>query len=177
MTAAPPDPPLAPDELVSTGGEREVLEAFLDLYRAVVTRKLVGLSDAQIRQRHLSSQTTLGGLISHLTAVEREWLQAVLTGRPEDEPGDEPGDAPQDDSWTLGRGESAESLIAGYERICAASRRAASGYALEDSVPHPRLGQVSLRWIYVHLIEETARHVGHADILREQTDGATGFDG
>ena len=142
MTAAPPDPPLAPDELVSTGGEREVLEAFLDLYRAVVTRKLAGLSDAQIRQRHVSSQTTLGGLISHLTAVD-----------------------------------TAETLLAGYERACAASRRAASGYALEDSVPHPRLGQVSLRWIYVHLIEETARHAGHADILREQTDGATGFDG
>jgi len=44
-------------------------------------------------------------------------------------------------------------------------------------VPHPRMGQVSLRWIYVHMIEETARHAGHADILREQTDGATGFDG
>jgi hypothetical protein len=44
-------------------------------------------------------------------------------------------------------------------------------------VPHRRLGQVSLRWIYVHMIEETARHVGHADILREQTDGATGVDG
>ena len=48
---------------------------------------------------------------------------------------------------------------------------------LDDSVPHPRMGQVSLRWIYVHMIEESARHVGHADILREQTDGATGFDG
>jgi uncharacterized damage-inducible protein DinB len=173
MTQAPPDPPLAPDELVSVGGEREVLEAFLDLYRGVLTRKLAGLSDAQIRQRHVRSQTTLGGLINHLTAVEREWFQVVLAGRTEEEP----GDAPADDGWTLGRGESAASLIAGYERACAASRRAASGLALEDSVPHPRLGRVSLRWIYVHMIEETARHAGHADILREQTDGATGFDG
>ena len=63
------------------------------------------------------------------------------------------------------------------ERACAASRREASCFALEESVPHPRMGRVSLRWIYVHMIEESARHVGHADILREQTDGATGFDG
>jgi uncharacterized protein DUF664 len=61
MTAAPPDPPLAPDELVSVGSEREVLEAFLDLYRAVLARKLAGLSDAQLRQRHVPSRTTLGG--------------------------------------------------------------------------------------------------------------------
>jgi hypothetical protein len=49
--------------------------------------------------------------------------------------------------------------------------------ALDDDVPQRRLGRVSLRWVYVHMIEETARHVGHADILREQTDGATGVDG
>jgi uncharacterized damage-inducible protein DinB len=173
VTAAPPDPPLAADELVSVGSEREVLEAFLDLYRAVMTRKLAGLSDAQIRQRHVRSQTTLGGLIKHLTAVEREWFQTVLAGRPEDEP----GEAPRDDGWTIGPDESAASVIGGYERACAASRRVASGFALQDAVPHPRLGRVCLRWIYVHMIEETSRHVGHADILREQTDGATGFDG
>jgi hypothetical protein len=53
----------------------------------------------------------------------------------------------------------------------------AARFTLDDTVPNPRLGRVSLRWIYVHMIEETARHAGHADILREQTDGATGFDG
>jgi uncharacterized damage-inducible protein DinB len=173
MTTPQPDPPLAPDELVSIGGEREVLEAFLDLYRDVLKRKLGGLSDEQIRQRRVPSQTTLGGLIKHLTAVEREWFQVILAGRTEEEL----GDAPSYDGWTLSTGESASDLIAGYERACAASRREASGFALEDAVPHPRMGRVSLRWIYVHMIEESARHVGHADILREQTDSATGFDG
>ncbi len=158
---------------MSTGGEREVLEAFLDLYRDVLKRKLGGLSDEQIRQRHVPSQTTLGGLIKHLTAVEREWFQVILGGRTQEEL----GDAPLGDGWTLSTGESAGDLIARYERACAASRREASGLALEDSVPHPRMGLVSLRWIYVHMIEESARHVGHADILREQTDGATGLDG
>ena len=150
-----------------------MLEAFLDLYRDIVTRKLTGLSDQQIRQRHVPSQTTLGGLAKHLAAVEREWFQVVLAQRAEEEV----GAPPQDGGWTLGSDDTAESLLAGYERACEASRRAASGFSLDDCVPHARLGQVSLRWIYVHMIEESARHAGHADILREQTDGATGFDG
>ena len=148
-------------------------EAFLDLYRDILKRKLTGLSDQQVRQRHVPSQTTLGGLVKHLAAVEREWFQVVLAGRSDDELG-EPA---QDDGWTLSSDDTAESLLAGYERACAASRQAASGFSLDDCVPHSRMGQVSLRWIYVHMIEESARHVGHADILREQTDGATGFDG
>jgi uncharacterized damage-inducible protein DinB len=173
MTPPEPVPPLAPDELVSTSGESQVLEAFLDLYRDILKRKLTGLSDQQIRQRHVPSETTLGGLVKHLAAVEREWFQVVLAGRPAEEL-----EAPaQDDGWTLSGDDTAESLLARYERACAASRRAASGFSLDDCVPHSRMGQVSLRWIYVHMIEESARHTGHADILREQTDGATGFDG
>jgi uncharacterized damage-inducible protein DinB len=173
MTSPAPVPPLAPDELVSTSGERQVLEAFLDLYRDILKRKLTGLSDQQIRQRHVRSQTTLGGLAKHLAAVEREWFQVVLAGRS----ADEPGAPPSGDGWTLSSEDTAESLLARYERACADSRRTAAAFSLDDQVPHQRMGQVSLRWIYVHMIEESARHVGHADILREQTDGATGFDG
>jgi hypothetical protein len=173
MTSPGSVPPLAPDELVSTSGERQVLETFLDLYRDIMKRKLAGLSDQQVRERHVPSQTTLGGLVKHLAAVEREWFQAVLAGRS----GDELDAPPQDGGWTLGTDDTAGNLLAGYERACADSRRVAAGFSLEDCVRHPRLGQVSLRWIYVHMIEESARHVGHADILREQTDGATGFDG
>jgi uncharacterized damage-inducible protein DinB len=170
MTAVPP---LAPDELVGTSGERQVLETFLDLYRHILMRKLTGLSDEQVRQRHVRSQTTLGGLAKHLTAVEREWFQAVLAGRSEDDLGaPSPGNG-----WTLDSSDTAEALLAGYVQACADSRQAAAGLSLDHCVQHPRLGQVSLRWIYVHMIEESARHVGHADILREQTDGATGFDG
>lgn len=173
MSPPGPVPPLAPDELVSTSAERQLLETFLDLYRDILKRKLTGLSDQQIRQRHVPSATTLGGLAKHLAAVEREWFQVVLARRPAQEL-----DAPlPDDSWTLASDDTTEKLLAGYQRACAASRQVAAGFSLEDSVPHPRMGQVSLRWIYVHMIEESARHVGHADILREQTDGATGFDG
>jgi uncharacterized damage-inducible protein DinB len=150
-----------------------VLEVFLDLYRDILKRKLAGLSNQQACQRRVPSQTTLGGLVKHLAAVEREWFQIVLAGHP----GDSVGAPPQDDGWTLSSEDTADSLLAGYERACSASRRAASGFSLDDCVPHSRMGQVSLRWIYVHMIEESARHTGHADILREQIDGATGFDG
>jgi len=173
MTSPGPVPPLAPDELISTGDERQVLETFLDLYRDILKRKLADLSDQEIRQRHVPSQTTLGGLVKHLSAVEQEWFQVVLAGRAQD--GDDA--SASDDGWTLSSDDTTTSLLDRYERACAASRQIASGFSLEDRVAHPRLGQVSLRWIYVHMIEESARHVGHADILREQTDGATGFDG
>lgn len=172
MTSSSAEPPLAPDELVSTGGERQVLEAFLDLYRAIVIRKIAGLSDEQLRRHWPPSQMTLGGLIKHLAAVEREWFQTVLDGRADDGP----NETTSADSWTLTI-ESGPDLLAEYQRACAASRQIASRFALEETVPHPRLGQVSLRWIYIHMVEESARHAGHADIFRENTDGATGFDG
>jgi uncharacterized damage-inducible protein DinB len=173
MTTSEPEPPLAPDELVSTGGEREVLETFLDLYREIIQRKVAGLSEEQLRRRLVPSATTLAGLLKHLTGVEREWFQLGLAQRA----AGELGSLPEDDGWTVGRAETAGRLLADYARACGTSREIAAGFGLDDTVPHPRLGRVSLRWIYVHLIEETARHAGHADILREQTDGAAGFDG
>jgi uncharacterized damage-inducible protein DinB len=169
------DPPLAPDERVSTGAEREVLEAFLDLYREVMRRKVTGLSEDQLRIRHVPSATTLAGLVRHLTAVERGWFQRRL-GQYPDEALD-PNTGGGDDSWDLGPADTIERLLADYDAACEESRRIAAGMALDDAVPHPRLGKVSLRWVLVHMIEETARHAGHADIIRELTDGRTGFDG
>jgi Protein of unknown function (DUF664) len=175
MTTPGPDPPLAADELVATGTEREVLEAFLDFHREVLVRKVSGVSEQQARYRRVPSRTTLAGLVKHMTGVERGWFQHVLAGRPAEQIGANVGGG--DDSWELAEDETVESLVGEYRRTCAQSRRTAAGFALDDAVPQRRLGRVSLRWIYVHMIEETARHVGHADILREQTDGATGVDG
>jgi hypothetical protein len=70
--------------------------------------------------------------------------------------------------------ETIESLVVRYDEQCALSRQIATDVKLDEVVPHPALGKVSARWIYVHMIEETARHAGHADILREQIDGSTG---
>ena len=85
--------------------------------------------------------------------------------------GNSRGDAP---SWDVGPGETIADVIAEFDEACAESRRIAAAFALDHTVPHDQLGRVSLRWIYVHMIREHARHGGHADILREQIDGSTG---
>jgi uncharacterized damage-inducible protein DinB len=162
-----------PDELVTTGSEREVLAGFLELYRGILPRKLAGVGDEEARRPLVTSGTTLLGVVKHLSSVEREWFGWIFGQRPPAELGlPAPGDG-----WTVGPEDTVDGVIADYRAACAESRAAVEGHELDEVVPHERLGQVSLRWILVHMVEETARHAGHADILREQTDGATGFDG
>jgi uncharacterized damage-inducible protein DinB len=173
MTA--PVSPHSAGQSQSTGSERQVLEAFLDFHRQVLASKLDGISETEARHRRVPSKTTLAGLIKHMIGVERGWFQEVLGGRNPADIGPNVGGG--DESWDLAENETVSSLITEYEQTCEQSRQTAAQFALQDAVPQPDLGQVSLRWIYVHMIEETARHVGHADILREQTDGAAGIDG
>jgi len=160
---------------VSPGSERPVLEAFLDFHRQVLVSKVDGISENEARRRLVPSKTTLAGLIKHMIGVERGWFQEVLAGRNPEEIGSNVGGG--EESWDLAESETVTSLIEEYQQTCVQSRETAARFALDDAVPEPDMGQVSLRWIYVHMIEETARHVGHADILREQTDGAAGTDG
>jgi uncharacterized damage-inducible protein DinB len=157
---------------VTTGSEREVLEAWLDFHRDVVVRKVADLDLAAAAARHVPSETTLAGLLRHLVKAEREWFQEVLLGIPP-LPGQGPHDA--DTSWHIRDEDTIPALVEAYQQECARSRAVAAEVELDAVVPFPLAGgEVSLRWIYVHMIEETARHAGHADILRELTDGATG---
>jgi len=166
-------PPLADEEdLVAVAGERQTLEGFLEYHRRVLSGKLRGLSEQDVRRRLVPSATTLLGLVSHAAAVERNWFQHYLGGKPREEiTGNARGDAP---SWDVAADKTIGGVIAEFEDACAASREIAAGFAVDQTVPHDQLGRVSLRWIYVHIIREHARHIGHADILREQLDGATG---
>src|SRR5215472_15844555 len=170
-----PTSPPAAGQSDNTGSERQVLEAFLDFHRQVLASKVDGISENEARHRRVPSKTTLAGLIKHMTVVERGWFQEVLAGGKPKDIGPNAGGG--DESWDLAENEKVGSLVKEYERTCEQSRQTAARFALDDAVPEPGMGQVSLRWIYVHMIEETARHVGHADILREQTDGAAGIDG
>lgn len=166
-----PDDP----ELTVTAGERAVLESFLDYYRVLLCRKLAGVSEEDARRRYVGSVTTLGGLVKHLRWVEMYWFQEVLAGRPESELPSPPfTDEDPDADFRLEPGETVDQVIADYREECERSRQAAAGYQLHDTGTQRRLGAVSLRWIYVHMIEETGRHAGHADILRELIDGSTG---
>lgn len=160
------------EDLARTAGEREVLEAFLDAHRRVAVDKLRGLSEADARRRLVPSLTTPIGLVNHLAGVERNWFQHSIARRPREEiAGDARGG---EESWTVADDVTIDDVIAAFEEACAESRRIAADLPLDHVVPHERLGEVSLRWVYVHMIREHARHGGHADILREQLDGATG---
>jgi uncharacterized damage-inducible protein DinB len=153
--------------------ERTLLESFLDDYRDIVVRKVSGLSDADARRKLVASPTTVGGLIKHLRWAEYGWFDQLLQERSDD------NRRTHERSWEFEflPEESLPTLTAEYQTQCAESRRIAARYPLDHVVPHRRFGTVPLRWIYVHMIEETARHTGQLDILREQIDGATGFDG
>lgn len=165
-------PPLDRAELVSTAGERTTLEAFLDFYREAAASKLRGVSEGDARRRLVPSMTTLGGIVKHLRWVEQGWFQRVLAGRPAAElPAAPWTDDDPDADFRMEPDETVDGLIAAYAEQCALSRQVAAARDLDDVVPHGRLEEVSLRWIYVHMIEEIARHAGHADILREQIDG------
>ena len=165
------DPTLGP-VLARTGGERAILDAFLDFHRSTVLRKVRGLTDADASRRLVPSLTTLAGLLKHLTVVEGNWFRRLFAPEPGDVYLTSQADA--DASFALRPGDTVETLAAAYEAACDESRRVAARFDLDHVVPHPQLGEVSLRWVLVHLVEETARHAGHADILRELTDGETG---
>jgi uncharacterized damage-inducible protein DinB len=161
------------DPGAATGSERQILDEFLNYYRQVIKRKVHGVAEDKARQRLVGSLTTLAGLLKHLACVEREWFQHTVGQLSAEQIGAN-FDGRSEAGWQVSDDETVPGLIAEYEQACARSREIAAQFDLDHLVPHGYFGQVSLRWIYVHLIEETARHVGHADILREQTDGTTG---
>lgn len=153
-----------------SAGERETVEAFLEFQRESVALKARGLSDADATRHLVPSLTTVSGLIRHLADVERSWYREDLDGEP-DVPTRYTEDDP-DGEFRVSASDSLEGLLADYAAACAESRAVAARYALDDLCREH--GRHSLRWVHLHMIEETARHLGHIDILREQTDGATG---
>ena len=162
-------------KVAAVANERTTLEALLDYCRDAVKAKLRGVSEEDARRRLVPSQTTLGGLIKHLARVEVSWFQHRLGQIPvEDLPLLSRAIEDPESDFRVEEEDTVEALIARYEEQCARSREIAAHHELDDVVPHPVLGEVSMRWIVIHMIQETARHAGHADILREQIDGSTG---
>jgi uncharacterized damage-inducible protein DinB len=152
-----------------TGDEKTMLSAFLDRYRETMIWKLQGLSKEQASRRLVPSETTLLGVVKHLAYVERGWFQGDFAGDEITFPWAE--GAPESD-FVINPSDTIESIIALYQGEIARSREIIERSSLDDlsheADPH------TLRWILIHMIEETARHAGHADILRELTDGAVG---
>jgi uncharacterized damage-inducible protein DinB len=146
------------------GGEREQLNGFLDFLRATVVMKATGLTDEQASRSLLPSElTTVGGLLSHLTYVEQYWFGVLFDGQPDmwQERLKDDGDA----EFRAGLVRPVAELIAEYTAQCQLSR---------DTVVRGNGEPVNLRWVLIHMIEETGRHAGHVDVLRELLDGTTG---
>lgn len=153
------------------GGEKENLQFSLARHRKVVLWKAEGLSDEQLRRPIVASGTSVLGLIKHLAAVEYGWFCETF-GRPtEPLPFDESD--PEAD-LRVEPDETTEGILEFYRRACTAADAVIDELPL-DAVGKSWAGQaVSMRWVLVHMIEETARHAGHVDILRELIDGSTG---
>ncbi|WP_411148188.1 DinB family protein [Streptomyces sp. A30] len=152
------------------GGEKETLRASLDRHRDAVLWKLEGLDDEQLRRPVTPSGTNLLGLVKHLGSVEYGWFVGAFGGEVEPLWFD-----PYEDMM-VGEDEPTSRITDFYGRARTAADRTISALSLdEQGRPAWREDDsVSLRWVLVHMIEETARHAGHMDILRELIDGATG---
>lgn len=154
-----------------TGSEKDSLRACLDRQRAVVIWKLHGLPDEDLRRPMTPSGTNLLGLVKHLAAVEYGWFCETF-GHPTEQLPFDPDD--EDADLRVRPDESVADIVAFYARARAAADRVIESLGPDD-VGRAWFGEtVSLRWVLLHMIEETARHAGHMDIARELLDGATG---
>ena len=149
--------------------ERALLNGFLDQQRAVAVRKIEGLSDADASREVTSTGVTLLGALNHLEWDERCWFGHHFLGEP-------PPAEDTDGSFAVRPGDTVEAAVVRYRAACDESRRITAAALLDATcaIAHGVFGTPSLRWVLLHMIEETARHAGHMDLLREQTDGATG---
>lgn len=155
--------------------ERTTLDTFLDYARATVRAKCEGLSDENARAAPLpgSPLTTISGLVSHVKWVEYSWIETNFFG------GEDGGPWTEDDpdrEMRLGLSTPLAQLLDEYDAQCDRYRALLADVDLDQRAARPfRSGEhPTLRWILIHLVEETARHNGHIDILREMADGVTG---
>jgi uncharacterized damage-inducible protein DinB len=159
-------------------GERDALAQYLDYQRETILLKCEGLGKDQLAQRIPTSALTLAGLLYHLALVEEAWLEVRFLGLDRrDDFTDVDWDADPDWEFHTATTMDPEELKNRYRAACERSRQAAARAQSLDQLSEfkgPDGWQFTLRWALLHLIEETARHAGHADLIREAIDGAVG---
>ena len=160
------EPPYAADE-------RTTLVAFVDYFRAVLIRKAEGLTDEQARITVGASELTILGLVRHMVVVERAWFQETFAGR--DVEFEWLTDEDPDGDFHPGPDDTLADALAAYRAEIAATDAVIAVAELDLVVARPDHGRaVTMRWILVHMVEELARHCGHADLIREAVDGTVG---
>lgn len=154
--------------------EREMLEGWLEFHRTTLLLKCEGLDDAGRKARPVpTSNLSLHGLVRHMAEVERNWFRRVLLDEPEAPPIWYDRTVPDSELVPLDDADW-ETDLARWQAECDRSRQAAARHGLDDTGVR-RGAPCSLRWIYTHMVEEYARHNGHADIIRELVDGSVGW--
>ncbi|WP_030853918.1 DinB family protein [Streptomyces sp. NRRL F-4474] len=168
-----PTPRTRPDY---TADERTQLLGWLDMHRSIIHWKCEGLSAEDAHRAVLPSSPlmTAAGLVSHMRWVEHCWFEVMLMDRPSDtnpQFGDVEDADMQVDGVPLGR------LLEEYDRQCAVSNEILASLSLDDTGRNTQFkaGAASVRWVMLHMIEETARHAGHLDAIRELVDGERGY--
>jgi uncharacterized damage-inducible protein DinB len=162
-------------EPATTTDERTMLVEFLDYFRAVLARKVDGLDEAQVRMRVGPSAIDLLGLVRHMAEVERWWFRVVLTAEVDHGIYDDTDDVDAD--WHHTPADTLAAALSAWHTEVAHARANVATAASLDTIAARRdgpRGELSLRWILVHMIEEYARHCGHADLIREAIDGRVG---
>ncbi|MFC6158199.1 DinB family protein [Kribbella jiaozuonensis] len=161
------DPPTAADE-------RALLQGFLDFHRGTLLWKVSELTGEQLVQRSVDpSSMSLIGLVRHLSEVEKYWFHRALAGH--DSPPKYWTAEYPDGDFDLAAPAQAEQDVEHFREIVKLSDTLAAAFALDDTFIRPNYDEpYSVRYLYIHMIEEYARHNGHADLLRERVDGATG---
>jgi uncharacterized damage-inducible protein DinB len=154
-----------------TGDEKTSLRVALDRHRDVVLWKIEGLDDDQLRRQMTPSGTSLLGIVKHLAAVEYGWFCSTFGREMEPMPFDE--EDPEAD-LRITPDETTADVVDFYNRACRAADVVIGEVGIEELGTAWFGDQVSMRWVLIHMVEETARHAGHMDILRELIDGATG---
>jgi uncharacterized damage-inducible protein DinB len=169
-----PEPPF-------TGDETATLLGFLEFQRATLAWKCQGLDAAGLETTVAASSMTLGGMLKHLALVEDSWFSEWLLGRDLGPPWDAVDwDADPDWDWHSAAGDTPDQLLTLWQDAAARSRSAATEALADGGMGRlarrtwPDGRSPSLRWIVCHMIEEYARHNGHADLIRESIDGQTG---
>ena len=162
-----------------TAGEREQLLGWFDLQRGVVRMKCAGLSDQDAHRVVVptSPLMTVAGILSHLRWAEELWFREVLLGEVGSGRGFGPDAQGVEDAEFRVQGMPLAELLEEYDAQCARSDAAIATRSLDDtgSTAIHSVGEATLRWMVLHMLEETARHAGHLDLVREMLDGDTGY--
>jgi hypothetical protein len=162
------------DPLGVRGGERETLEGFLDWYRAVVVRKVDGLTLVDAKREMTPTGLSPLGVLKHLGWAERGWFRETFVGEDVEAIDVEGDNSPE---FAIGDEDTVGSVIDFYRAEVEESRRVCRDAPSLDALSAKKAlyrGHVTLRWIIVHMLEETARHAGHLDLMRENIDGQVG---